>query len=158
MRLRDFTTTPYPDLTRSEEIEENSSTKIITIFLRIMGTLNLSYRPKEKWIQIYDRPVNEFGSNISIERLGMGDGYLIMADCYGIYPIIVDDGSGGETFKSVILTAEKSKPYLWTERGRHKFDDVQIYVGSCQMTDFDNRQSMTLIRSAEFFKEEEVTA
>ncbi|WP_417794685.1 hypothetical protein [Terasakiella pusilla] len=155
MRLKDFTTTPYPDHTRSAEIEENSSTKIFTVFLRITGTLNLSYRPKEKWVQIYDLPVNEFGSDISIERLGMGDGYLIMADCYGIYPIIVDDG---ENFKSVILTAENSMPYLWTERGRHKFDDVQIHVGSCQMTDFDNRQSITLIRSVEFFKEDEAAS
>ena len=153
MRLKDFTTAPYPNHSRSIDIEENTGTKIYTVFLRITGTLNLSYKPKQQWLYLIDRPVNEYGSDITVEALGMNDGYLVMVDCFGIYPIIVTEG---ENYQAVIETAENSKPELWTERGMHSIDDLNIYVGSSQMTDFDNKQSMTLIRSAEFFKDDEV--
>ncbi|WP_028880638.1 hypothetical protein [Terasakiella pusilla] len=154
MRLKDFSTTPYPNHTKSIEIEPATGMKVFTLFLRVCGTIQLPYKPTPAWLYLMDRPINEYGSDISIEPLGATE-YLVTVDCYGIYPIII---SGDENFQNALETAQTSRPVLWTDRGRHDFDELDIYVGSAQLTDFDAKRSMTLVRTAEFFENEEVMA
>lgn len=155
MRLKDFTTAPEPNCTKSIEIESGTGTKIFTLFLRMRGTVLLPCKVDQAWIYLIDRPVNEYGSEIKIEPLGVRNEHLVMVDCFGIYPIVV---GGEENFQNALDTAQSTKPVLWTDQGCFEFDQIDIFVGSAQMTNFDAQSSMTLVRTAEFFENEEVMA
>ncbi|WP_417794717.1 hypothetical protein [Terasakiella pusilla] len=147
MRLTEFDyQVEEPPGPKSIDVWAGQQTKIYTMFLRVTGVINLSYQPELTEIWIGQYPIHESGSNISINCLGGKDGYTVMCDCFGLYPMVIEPP---RDFKTVELNCRALAPELVTERDRYKIPGAEIILGSCNMVDFDNRCSMTLIRSAD---------
>ncbi|NVK20679.1 MAG: hypothetical protein HWE30_18465 [Methylocystaceae bacterium] len=148
MRLNEFDhQIEEPPGPKSIDLWAGQQNKVYTLFLRVTGVINnLPYRPERAEIWIGNYPIHEVGSKITIESSGNMGRYIVNCDCVGLYPMVIQPP---EDFKTVELNCRALAPELVTERDRYKIPGAEIILGSCNMVDFDNRCSMTLIRSAD---------
>ncbi|GGF73353.1 hypothetical protein GCM10011332_29260 [Terasakiella brassicae] len=148
MRINEFDyQIEEPKGLKSIDVWAGQQTKIYTLFLRVMGVLdNLTYQPEMPEIWIGNYLINETGSQITVEKSAEKDGYAVKFSCFGLYPMVIEPP---HDFETVERNSRALSPELVTERDRHKIPGAHIFVGSCNVVDFDNRCSMTLIRSAE---------
>ncbi|GGF76025.1 hypothetical protein GCM10011332_32480 [Terasakiella brassicae] len=148
MRLNEFDyQIEEPPGPKSIDLWAGQQNKVYTLFLSVTGVINnLPYRPERAEIWIGNYPIHEVGSKVTIERSGNTDRYAVKCDCIGLYPMVIQPP---KDFKTVELDCQALAPELVTERDRHKIPGAKIILGSCNMVDFDNRCSMTLIRSAD---------
>lgn len=142
MRLNEFEDTEKQRHPENIDVHANELPQTFVVYTRVNGLVTLPYLPDDAWIQVDNNIVNETGSSISVEPLGMGDGYLIMADCFGLIPVSINSDTPDKTIKNNILNG--GVPILCTNQGQHHFDEVDLNIGSSYLVDYANQTSMMI--------------